>query len=764
MKLERLRFMREAVLSAAANDWAWVEGYFFHKDSWHQLDKSKVINLELIGLLTAALGEPVSAYKKAGVNAWFGFPEYDFVICLSFDKAPQSKTRHKVREKLNKLISAAHNEYKVDHHHLTDLLAKEAFLSALDRALGEVGTGSSFGGGDTPDATLPRAVAVMALDIDYFKQVNDTWGHAYGDKVLKAFGRRLERYAESIVASGIGRVSVHVGHPSGEEFLVVITANAPKSKFSEWASGFRHEIIKDVLPSESEWSDLICEDGQATTPPALHERVITASIGVTWHTNVSKLSGDGKVSAVLLDRADAALYRAKAAGRNQVIFFDEILASCGRIIECELNAGVFAVDIGSNVGVKAGQEFSVYSPKFSGQVPFTVNDGRTVRTVGAYPKVESGRVVVFNVQPEISFAYFSTSDGHPSQIELGSRLEAIPAGSFTHLLPSFSKYFPGDGEAIKQDGLARAREYLSSESSSGRTPFAVVLRLSREGEYVRKHGTASLNVSLARVFKLAQAKFQSAKFVEVLDKSSICIVGSSKSYNESVLAGFVDELCDDFPELGVRAGCFCKADKDGEDLVLGASPLQYENAIEFARFAASESGWDDDKRIRHFTYSVAISILRGYRESNALKTGYADYLSFVRLGVSNAPLHNLAGLICGSMGDEERELEHYRSAVELAPEIYIYRSNYCTSALFSGKYEQGLSMMQECTDEYVDQLNQAHPFGCVCYAISLAKAKLSGSKLFDIKRFMNVAPKAMLLEKDYFGDEFDLIGLVYEQL
>ena len=125
------------------------------------------------------------------------------------------------------------------------------------------------------------------FDIDNFKQVNDTFGHAAGDDVLCQLARRAERNVRSFDT---------VARFGGEEFVVVM----PDTNLS---------VAQSV--AERLRSDL------GATPYTLksvnQEQLATVSVGVAC------VEGGDYGAEVLLERADKALYEAKALGRNRVV-------------------------------------------------------------------------------------------------------------------------------------------------------------------------------------------------------------------------------------------------------------------------------------------------------------------------------------------------------------------------------------------------------------------------------------------------------------
>lgn len=135
------------------------------------------------------------------------------------------------------------------------------------------------------------ALAVMFLDIDHFKSINDTLGHATGDAVLVEYARRLR--ASVRAADTVARLA-------GDEFVVVLEHLHTR----EAAVATARKIVQQI----------------GGTPFELPARSlqVTTSIGVAFE----QPDGGALEPAALLARADAALYRAKSAGRNTFGFSD----------------------------------------------------------------------------------------------------------------------------------------------------------------------------------------------------------------------------------------------------------------------------------------------------------------------------------------------------------------------------------------------------------------------------------------------------------
>jgi diguanylate cyclase (GGDEF)-like protein/PAS domain S-box-containing protein len=144
-----------------------------------------------------------------------------------------------------------------------------------------------------------RAVAVMFLDLDQFKLVNDTLGHTVGDGLLQAAAERLVRCV---------RADDTVARMGGDEFTILIS-DLPDARSSS-------TVAQKVLESMSQPIEV---DG--------HELFITTSIGIAIFPD------DGMDTESLLKNADRAMYRAKEAGRNNFQFATPAAAeaSVGRL-------------------------------------------------------------------------------------------------------------------------------------------------------------------------------------------------------------------------------------------------------------------------------------------------------------------------------------------------------------------------------------------------------------------------------------------------
>jgi diguanylate cyclase (GGDEF)-like protein len=184
-------------------------------------------------------------------------------------------------------------------------------LLVKNRALAEVSSRDSLTGLynrwyviEKIDSEINRAIrhgspmSLLMLDIDHFKRINDTWGHAAGDEVLKGVGRLLRDSC---------RVYDVPGRYGGEEFCIVL----PETQLGNT------EVVAERIRKRFESTELTC-GGEAV--------VVTASIGIAGMDESA--SNEILSPAALIDRADRALYSAKSRGRNRIETWDRALYQC----------------------------------------------------------------------------------------------------------------------------------------------------------------------------------------------------------------------------------------------------------------------------------------------------------------------------------------------------------------------------------------------------------------------------------------------------
>ncbi len=165
--------------------------------------------------------------------------------------------------------------HAVRHDDLTGVLARRAFLQQGERLLARYQRESA-------------GLAVLMVDVDHFKQVNDRLGHGAGDQLLIGIAQAMK---------GVLRPQDVLGRLGGEEFAVVLPDASPAEAQT---IAERLRAVVEQLPVDA--------------APA-HQQHATVSIGLV---HSASLGGDADMDTLLL-AADAALYRAKAQGRNRVM-------------------------------------------------------------------------------------------------------------------------------------------------------------------------------------------------------------------------------------------------------------------------------------------------------------------------------------------------------------------------------------------------------------------------------------------------------------
>ncbi|GMO39742.1 MULTISPECIES: putative bifunctional diguanylate cyclase/phosphodiesterase [Bradyrhizobium] len=170
------------------------------------------------------------------------------------------------------------NEARISHlaHHdaLTDLPNRSAFNAVLGERLERAQEAAT-------------SFAVLSLDLDRFKEVNDVFGHPVGDLLMRAAADRLAEEADGAFVARIG----------GDEFMILMPDDISRDDVLALA-----ERLVETIGQELEVDDYLSHVG--------------LSVGIAFYPD------DGVNAATLLANADSALYRAKREGRGRVRFFE----------------------------------------------------------------------------------------------------------------------------------------------------------------------------------------------------------------------------------------------------------------------------------------------------------------------------------------------------------------------------------------------------------------------------------------------------------
>ncbi len=182
--------------------------------------------------------------------------------------------RHRLLAELRSARHRAH--FSATHDPLTHLPNRTFFQESLERRI------------EACERT-EKPFAVLFLDLDGFKGINDTLGHPVGDQLLIQVAHRI--------STGLRRSDV-VARQGGDEFILLIQGLEGEHRYSEVAEGLLASLAQPFILEGSEYR-------------------VTTSIGIALHPR------DGTEAQCLIRNADTALYQAKNRGRNNYQYYDE---------------------------------------------------------------------------------------------------------------------------------------------------------------------------------------------------------------------------------------------------------------------------------------------------------------------------------------------------------------------------------------------------------------------------------------------------------
>ncbi|MCX7691795.1 MAG: EAL domain-containing protein [Tepidimonas taiwanensis] len=166
---------------------------------------------------------------------------------------------------------------------LTGLFNRRAFVDRLQQA-------------QAASARSGEWAALCFIDLDNFKDINDAYGHAAGDRLLQAVAQRLR---------DVVRIEDTIGRLGGDEFVVLLEDLHADEEQAAWRAQHVAEKVRAAV--------------EAPFTVEGHEVQTTPSIGITL------FRGHDEAVEDILRRADLAMYHSKSAGRNAVRFFDPVM-------------------------------------------------------------------------------------------------------------------------------------------------------------------------------------------------------------------------------------------------------------------------------------------------------------------------------------------------------------------------------------------------------------------------------------------------------
>lgn len=215
----------------------------------------------LVVSCVAFLGTVFAFARQVGRQSYGG-------ILLDMRRQRTSQRLERANAALEEALARA--TWLADRDDLTQLRNRRAFESEVAPFL---------------DRFVHRRFALLLLDIDHFKQINDRFGHETGDGVLMAVGTALRQWERD----GTGRIT---GRWGGEEFIALVAIRGSE-RARDFAEDLRQRV--EALGEQLHWPDTVC---------------LTTSIGCAPLAKANEFDA-------ALQRADQALYEAKHAGRNR---------------------------------------------------------------------------------------------------------------------------------------------------------------------------------------------------------------------------------------------------------------------------------------------------------------------------------------------------------------------------------------------------------------------------------------------------------------
>jgi len=272
-----------------------VISYKLGQSSYHYLKSEKLINQHIKDVLDIEVVEKFEVSIKQVLDQ-LSAKNFEFVIY--FDRkiyyyevrmmpVKSQEVIALIRDVTERKVAEEQIAFLAYHDSLTALPNSRLFKDRLEHAISQAERGN-------------KILAIMFLDLDRFKLINDTMGHSAGDELLKITSQRLieaVRKTDSIALNANGNAS-SIARFGGDEFTILLDDVENIQAIIRIAERIVENVSQPLMLERQE----------------VH---ISTSIGIAIYPD------DGKQADVILKHADSAMYHAKAQGRNNFQFFTE---------------------------------------------------------------------------------------------------------------------------------------------------------------------------------------------------------------------------------------------------------------------------------------------------------------------------------------------------------------------------------------------------------------------------------------------------------
>ncbi len=287
--------------------------------------------------------------------------------------------------------------------HLTGLYNQNKFLQITENAVEDVLAGLCLEGAESLDGGLNRYSAsfcVMLLNLDRFKRINEVFGYAFADNVLRELaGQIVEELPEQARAARFEN-----------DTLAVFWPQSTPVKCRELSENLSRKIPSRVF-----------EYGVSGEKLSLN-----ACIG--WSIFPQDIKGPEfkrpafELAHLICQKAREALKVAKENGPGTSYAFGQILSQGGIVLEV-LPLNRLIINLGKNVDASEGQKFMVWSQKFNGLS--RVLQKPTHSSIGHYPPIHKGEIAIQDVQERMSIAEVLYLNDPAWKIEPGDKLSML---------------------------------------------------------------------------------------------------------------------------------------------------------------------------------------------------------------------------------------------------------------------------------------------------------------------------------------------------